>query len=207
MSQFEKLLAELSAEQEEQTTLAKALPADGGEDDEAIQAAAAEGDAELPENPEDEDDDDDEEGVEPLTKSMVIDGEEVNVVDADALIKSHQALVARFDANESVLAKALESTVATIKAQGEMIKSLAAKYDKLAGQGSGRKTVLTVHEAPSPTMAKAEDPAGLQAADVLAKAHTAFSENKITGLELTTIDVALRSNQKIEPGLLAKALS
>ena len=43
MSQVDELLAQLQAQADEQETLAKSLPAEDGEDDEAIQAAAGEG--------------------------------------------------------------------------------------------------------------------------------------------------------------------
>ena len=74
MSQFDELLAQLNAAQEEQSTLAKALPAEGGKDDKTIQTAAAEG-AEG-KNPEDEEEDpeaevdDKGENGKPLAKSM-----------------------------------------------------------------------------------------------------------------------------------------
>lgn len=211
MSQFDELLAQLNAEQEEQSTLAKALPAEDGEDDKAIQAASADGDTDADdENPEDHEEPDGDEGKggKPMAKSMTVDGEEFEVVDADQLIKSLHDLTERVGTNENVLAKALESTLGTIKAQGEMIKSLNARVEKLAGQGRGRKTVLAVHEKPSTDepLAKSQ-PQGLTAGDLMAKATAAFSAGKINGLELTTIDVSLRTNQQIDQGLLAKALA
>ena len=210
MSQFDELLAQLNAEQEEQSTLAKALPAEDGEDDEAIQAASAEGDTDADdENPEDHEEPDGDEGKgKPMAKSMTVDGEEFEVVDADQLIKSLHDLTERVGTNETVLAKALESTLGTIKAQGEMIKSLNARVEKLAGQGRGRKTVLAVHEKPAvdEPLTKSQ-PQGLTSGELMAKATAAFSAGKLSGLELTTIDVSLRTNQQIDQGLLAKALS
>lgn len=206
MSQFEELLAELHAEQENQSALAKAIPAaEDGEDDAAIQAAAEEGAEADEENPEDLEEELEDDGA-PLVKSMTIDGEEVQVVDADAMIKSLTDLTGRVEQNESVLAKALESTLGTVKSMGEMIKSMSARIDKLSSQGAGRKTVLTVHE-PSSTLAKSDQPEGLELKDVLAKAQAAFDAKKISGLELTTIDVALRQGQLPDQGLLTKALS
>lgn len=206
MSQFDELLAQLTAEQEEQSTLAKALPAEDGEDDKAIQAAAEEGAEDM--NPEDEEEEAEEEGDKPMAKSMTVDGEEYEVVDAEQLIKSLHDLTGRVSEHETVLAKALESTLGTIKAQGDMIKSLNARVEKLAGQGRGRKTVLAVHEKPAvgETLAKSQ-PEGLTHGELMAKANAAFSAGKISGLELTTIDVSLRSNQQIDQGLLAKALA
>lgn len=210
MSQFDELLAALNAEQEEQSALAKALPAadDGEDDDAAIQAAAADGaDADDDEDPEDPDDTIDEDDDEPLTKSMILeDGTEVHVVDADAMIKSMTALGKRVASAEVNLTKALESMVATVKAQGELIKALTAKTEKLSSQGAGRKAVLTVHEHQT-TLAKSDQPDELSVKEVMAKANAAFAEGKINGLELTTIDVALRSGSKVNPNILAKALS
>lgn len=209
MSQFAELLAQLEAQQAEQETLAKALPAEGGEDDDkAIQAAAAEGDTDADdENPEDGDDDpsvDDQ----PMAKSMAatIDGEEVEVIDATELLKS---LDGRIGGMETVLAKALESTLGTVKTQGEMIKSLSARLDKLAGQGKGRKAVLTISEKPAAgetTLAKSE-PHGLNPQEFMLKANAAFAAGKLSGQELTTADVAIRMNQPIPAGIIAKALS
>ena len=212
MSQFNELLAQLKAAGDEQTTLAKALPAEDGKDDEQIQAAAAEGDTDADnENPEDheEPDGDEDDGKPVMAKSVtaVVDGEEVEAVDATELLKSLDARVSEHDA---VLAKALESTLSTIKAQGDMIKSLHAKIEKLAGQGKGRKTVLTVVEKPAvgETMAKSEQD-GMTPGDFMAKANAAFAAGKLTGKELTTIDVAMRTHQLgvLDQTLIAKALS
>lgn len=214
MSQFDKLLAELKSQSDEQATLAKSLPAEDGKDDEAIQAAAAEADADN--NPEDNADEDvdapaakDKDKGEIVAKSMsaVVDGEEIEVVDATEILKS---LTGRLDATEQVLAKALESTLGTIKSQGDMIKSLNARVAKLAGEGKGRKTVLTVVEKPAvgDTMAKSESAQeGMTTQQFMAKAHAAFSAGKLSGQELTTADVAIRSGAQIPAGIIAKALS
>lgn len=206
MSQFDELLAELSAASEEQNTLVKALPAEDGKDDKEIQAAAAEGDTDADEeNPEDHEEPDGDEGK-PMVKSVtaMVDGEAVEAIDATDLIKS---LVERADKTDDVLAKALASTVSTIKAQGEMIKSLTAQVQKMSGQGTGRKAVLTVIEKPvaGEVMAKSEQ--GMTPQDFMAKANAAFSAGKLSGIELTTADVSIRSGTPIPAGIIAKALS
>lgn len=209
MSQFADLLKELGQIQSESDTLAKALPAEGGEDDDkAIQAAAAEGDTDADdENPEDghaEPDGDEK----PMTKSMIamVDGEEVEAIDATELLKS---LDDRIGGMESVLAKALESTLSTVKSQGELIKSLQSQVTKLAGQGKGRKTVLTVMEKPAageqPMVKSQQD--GMTPQEFMLKANAAFDARKLTGHELTTIDVAMREGKPIPPALITKALS
>lgn len=206
MSQFAELLAQLAAQQEEQETLAKALPAEGGEDDEAIQAAAAEGDDAGNEN--DDDDGDDETPAQPLTKSMtaIVDGEEVEAVDATDLLKS---LDGRLGDVETTLAKGLQVAMGTIKAQGDLIKSLNDQINKLAGQGKGRKSVITVSEKPAAgesTLAKSE-PQGMTNQEFLLKANAAFAAGKLSGQELTTADVAIRMGQQVPAQIIAKALS
>ena len=208
MSQFAELLAQLNAQQEEQETLAKALPAEGGEDDEAIQAAAAEG-----ADPEKNDDDDEageggEAAEKPMAKSMtaMVDGEEVEALDATELLKS---LDGRLVDVESTLVKSLQVALGTMKSQGDLIKSLNARLDKLADQGKGRKAVLTIAEKPAAgetTLAKSE-PQGMTNQEFLLKASDAFKAGKLSGQELTTADVAIRMGQPVPPQIIAKALS
>lgn len=208
MSQFDELLASLKQAEDEQAALVKALPAEDGEDDEAIQAAAADGDDTETDdvNPEDEDEDEDD-NEKPMAKSVtaLIDGEEIEAVDATELLKS---LDARIGKHEDVLAKALAHTVSTMKAQGELIKSMQAQIVKLAGQGKGRKTVLTVVEKPAAgeqPLAKSE--AGVTPQEFMVKANAAFSGGKLTGQELTTADVAIRSGVPVPQSIVAKVLS
>lgn len=198
MSQFEELLAQLTAEQEEQSTLAKAMPEAEGEDDEAIQAAA-EGDDILDDELKDEE-------VEMLTKSMIIDGEEVEVIDAEMLVKSMHDLTGRVGAQEEALTKALTTTVELVKQQGTLIKSLSTRLDKISKQGAGRKAVLSIHEKPATLepLAKSE---GVTTGELLAKAQSAYDAKRITGQELTVVDVSLRQGEKIDHGLLMKIVS
>jgi len=205
MSQFEDLLAELKAAEQENDTLAKALPAEDGEDDEAILSAAEDGDADDDnENPEDHEEPDGDE--KPMAKSVMalIDGEEVDAVDATEILKS---LDARIGANEEVMAKALASTLATIKSQGEMIKSLSTQVQKLSGKGAGRKTVLSVVEKTGADVLAKSAQEGMTANEFMAKAQAAFDAGKLTGLELTSADVALRTGQPVPEAILAKALA
>lgn len=203
MSQFQELLASLKAEQEQAEALAKSLPAEGGEDDKAIQAAAAEGDPDADdENPEDDDD-----AVAPVAKSVManIDGEEVEAIDATDLLKS---LDARVSEHDEVLAKALASTLDTVKAQGEIIKSMQTRLDKLAGAGKGRKTVLAISEKPAagePTMAKSQ--LELTPQQFMAKAMDAMKAGKLSGQEVTTADVCIRQGFAVPDSIVAKALS
>lgn len=203
---FEQLLANLNTELDEQTQLAKSLPVEGGEDDEAIQTAAADGEDADDKNPEDDEDEGEEK---PIAKSVtaMVDGEEVKAIDATEMLKSLQE---RVDEHDDVLAKALTTTLATVKAQGEMIKSMSAELKKLAGKGAGRKTVLTVVEKPAAgeqqDMTKSNQD-GMTTGEFMAKATAAFAAGKLSGQELTTADVAIRQGAPIPAGIMAKALA
>lgn len=204
MSQFDELLAQLTAAQEEQSTLAKAIPEEAGKDDEEIQTAAAEG---ADANPEDEEDEEGA-GEKPMTKSMVVDGEEVEVVDAEQLIKSVQDLDGRLGKTEEVLAKGLESALGLIKGQGELIKSLQDQIKQLGGKGAGRKTVLAVTEKPAiEPLAKSQQEEGMTKEVFLAKSEAAWQANKISGIEYSTVDAALRNGGQLPPDLIKRIIS
>lgn len=204
MSQFAELLAQLNAVDEEQTTLAKSIPSAGGDDDQAIQAAAAEGADNA--NPEDTDDVD--ENGEPLKKSIDVNGEEVQLVDAEQLIKSIEGLTARADEQEEVLAKGLTSAIKLIQSQGEMIKSLQAQVKAIGNEGAGRKAALTLHEkaqAIPTTLAKSESALTVQ--EFLGKSEAAWKAGKLSGTEFTEIDVSLRQGLAPKAELVAKVNS
>lgn len=218
MSKFQELLEQLNAETEAQDTLAKALPQDS-QDDANIQAAAADGDnnADGDDNGDDDGDDKgdgegDGEGDEPMAKSLTLaDGEEV--IDATELLKSLQADITE---QGDVLAKALPQVLQLMQGQskmiaqqGELIKSMQGRIDALAGQGRGRKAVVSVTEkqsASEQTLAKSE-PAGITPQEFMLKANNAFDKRIITGQEFTTVDVSLRQGVAIAPDLLNKIVN
>jgi hypothetical protein len=83
-----------------------------------------------------------------------------------------------------------------------------AQLQSLGTQGRGRKAVFAVVDKPA---AGGEDLAKSAAAEggltpqaFLAKSHAAFDAKKLTGLELSTIDVCVRSNTPIDPALIQK---
>lgn len=211
MSKFQELLAQLNAEQEAQDTLAKALPQDS-QDDETIQAAAEEGQGEGDGEGDGEGEGEGEgEGDDSLTKSLTLaDGEEV--LDATEMLKSMQADLTE---HGEVLAKALPQVLQLmqgqskmIQQQGELIKSMQTRIDQLAGQGRGRKTVVTVQEklpAGETTLAKSQ-PEGITPQEFMLKANNAFDKGVITGTQLTTIDVAVREGKvaSLDHSLLTK---
>lgn len=204
--QFDNLLNELTALTADSEALAKALPTDG-EDDAKIQTAA--GDEVKGKNGEGKCDTEDDEP--PMAKSFKVkleDGTEVEATDGAELIKS---LTARLDASEGEMAKAFGGAVALIKSQsavlkqqGELLKSLSEQVKKLGGEGRGRKAVVTVSEKQTEPLAKSES--GMTAQQFLLKANSAFDGGKLSGMELTTIDVALRSGQPVDPALIQKVV-
>lgn len=199
MSDFDKLLAELSQETANQETLAKSLAAPAA-DDAKIAAAAADGADKK--NPEDE---------EGLAKSLdglnaAASAAGVAVIDGEEFAKSIDSLGGRMTAAEDVLAKAMDSALGMIRGQGEMIKSLNDRITALSGEGRGRKTVVTVNE-PKSSLEPLQKSQGYTVGEVMAKANSAFDAKKITGLELTTLDVALRNGTPPSESVLAKIVS
>lgn len=215
---FEDLLAEINGLKESQEeTMRKALPADDGTD-ENIQAAAEDGGAgdDLPELDEDGNPiAKPEGGDELLGKSMTVimpDGTEQEAVDGTELVKSLmeqvEGLGQKQSESESQMLKAVQGFADLIKTQNEMMKSMQAEISNLRQSGSGRKSALNVHEkVPAGTLAKSEQNPQMTTGEFMAKCHAAFDSHKITGLELTAIDVALRSNSPVDPSLIQKVLN
>jgi hypothetical protein len=212
---FTQLLAELEAAQAESALLAKSIPKpDGEEGDKKI--AKASGDDGDGDGDEDKDGDGDGDEGHLMTKSLVLDGgEEVTLVDAEAMLKSHSELADRVNGHEDLLVKCL----AFMKDQNLLIKSLAAQsaeqkaeIQRLGSQGTGRKTVLDINEKQGVTaegMLAKSQPDGLTPQAFLLKSNAAFDAKRITGRELTTIDVALRSGQLgvLDESLINRVLS
>ncbi len=220
MSIFAELLHELQSQQEE--ALAKALPADDGDGDEKIADAAAEGgsqdepDGDEGKSPKEGDGDGDE-GKKPFAKSFAVtlaDGTEAEAVDAGELIKSLQDDVAAIKAESKGqvedLTKALGQTLELVKGQASLIKSLNDRVGKLSSEGRGRKTAVSVHEKPvdanSGSLAKSHASEDASPENFMAKSNAAFDAGKLTGLELSTIDVALRNGQALPPELIRKVV-
>lgn len=216
---FEKLLKDIQTLDAEQETMTKALPAGDGKDDTNIQAAAEEGgDMEGK-----EDGDEDGEGSDgangdeqPLGKSLgtvtLENGEKVDAVDGTEMMKSLMAdmallKTANVTRDEQVM-KALEGAVGLVKSQATMLKSLQAQVAKLGGEGRGRKTVVSIAEKRAVTGSNegGGQEQGMTADTFMAKSHEAWSAGRITGKDLTVIDVSLRQNIAIDQGLLSKVM-
>lgn len=212
MSDFEKLMGELSQLSTEQGELAKALPADDGKDEAKIQAAAEEGglvDGDADDKGGAPDGDADDKGGAPMAKSfklMLDDGTELEAQDGTEMVK---ALSDRLDKTDENLAKALSSAVSLIKGQGEMIKSLSDQVKKLSGEGRGRKTVVSVVEKPEPgaTMAKSHQPEGLSHQQFFAKALAAQREGRISGTEIAVAETYLNRGQEIPAEIVQRVMA
>lgn len=202
---FEELLKAL-AETEEQAAAdlanaeAPGVEDDEGDDDDTIAAAAAEAGGEG-------DAGDAGDGDAEFGKSFeFVDekGQKHEAVDATELVKS---ILDRQQATEGALAKAMETMVGALQKQGELIKSLTAKVEQVSTQGRGRKSLVSVTEKPDAgTLTKSEQP-GITSDDFFAKANAAFDAGKLSGKELTTIDVCRRGGYQIDPALISKVLS
>lgn len=213
---FDALLAAINEVGTEADTLAKAIPAAAPAA--AAPAAATAGAGGMQTNPEDDvggDDADDAaiaaaaaaNGEKPTfgkSFQFVDDtGAQHEAVDATDMLK---ALMTRVDTVDEVLAKALTSMAGSLKAQGELIKSLSGQVQSLSGQGRGRKAMLTVVEKPAvgDTMAKSTAAQGITPEQFFAKANAAFDVNKLSGKELNVISVCLRGGHQIDPALIQK---
>lgn len=192
MSDFQALLQEMAADEER---LQKSLENEDGE----LQDLADGEEEDL----DDEDDDEEDEMGKSLNVTLE-NGEQVRALDGTAMVK---ALMAKQDtASNNVEALAaqtvslLKSMSSTIDKQNTRIESLQKSLGDLGAQGRGRKSKVMVHDRGSDAAPAATD-AG---EDVMQKAMQAFDAGKITGIELNTIDVGLRSRQTPPADLLAK---
>ncbi len=194
---FDELLKSLKQTEDDAETLAESSP-----DDDAVAAAAADSGVALPAGEDDDDDEDD--GGEEFGKSLGFGEDGEHLVDATDLVKS---MLERQEKTDDILAKAMTSMVSAMGKQNNLIKSLQSQVAALASQGRGRKAMLSVNEKPNPTdvMAKSEAAgAVITPADLLAKAEAAYQAGAITGAQANTVDVCLRNNWPIDPGILHK---
>lgn len=197
---------------EEIEQLTKALPTEDGGKDENIEAAAAEGEHKEPDGDEGasgEGEDGEGEGEgEPMGKSFTMkldDGTEVEAIDGTALVK---ALMDRVETNEGVLAKALGSVLGVVKAQGELIKSLTEKVEKLGAQPKGRKTVLSIAEKPAGTteaLAKSQ-PEGIKPDEFMAKCLTAQASGRISGTDVARAEAYLNRGLQVPADIVSRVV-
>lgn len=208
MSQFEKLMGELSQLGTDQETMTKALPADDGKDEEKIQAAAAEsgldGDGDEDDmGGEPDGDEDDKPAMAKSFKFTLEDGTEVEAQDGSELVKSLQDRVEKTEGN---MFKALETAVSLIKGQGDLIKSMQDQIKKLGGEGRGRKAVVSVVEKPGPgegVMAKSE-PTGMSHDQFFAKALAAQREGRLSGTDIAIAESCLNRGEAIPQNIVQR---
>lgn len=226
MSAFAKLLLELDE-------MAKALPKDGDDKagDKKIAAAAAEGgaadadkgkgkdaDADADADVGAEDDADEDAEMSKSFKIPVVDAEGKAVLDTDGKPKMvdavdgtqmMKALMARVEAGETDLAKALGTAVSLLKAQAKQIETLTSDLKRVADTGRGRKTVLAIHDkvASGDDLNKAEAKDGIPAAEFMAKAMTAQAAGKLTGLEVARAESAINRGLQVPADIISKVLS
>lgn len=211
---FDKLLDDLGALAADQETMAKSYtPADDAADDKNIADAADDkGDGDL-----DDDGTNDESGEKvegegegdekPMGKSFELElenGEKVEAFDATELLKS---MMGRQDAQETALTKALEITLGTVKTQGDMIKSLQDQVTKLSNAGRGRKTAVTMHEKPAPTMAKSHEVEGVSPNEFMAKALVLQEQGKLSGLDVSRAEAYINRGEEIPMDIRTKVLA
>ena len=93
--------------------------------------------------------------------------------------------------------------------QGDMIKSLQDEVKKLAGEGRGRKTVVSVSEKPvaGATMAKSQGAAdGLSANEFMAKALAAQASGRLTGLDVARAESALNKGLPVPQDVVNRVI-
>lgn len=137
-------------------------------------------------------------------------GDEVEAIDGTELVKS---LIARFDSfgaesatKEEAMTKALGVAVDLIKSQGEAIASLQTEVKRLASEGRGRKTVVSVAEKPAAgTMAKSE-PAGISGDEFMAKCLAAQAAGRITGLDVAKAEGFLLKGLAVPADIVKRVL-
>lgn len=209
MEKFEELMATLNAIDAEPAatdTMAKALPpeAKGEKDPSAKGKPETEAEGEY----EKEEENTDDEG-EPLEKGSSCgdmkksfqneEGEEL--IDATEILEGLQK---SFATHDEVLTKALPQMAAllgaqskALKEQGELIKSLRTEVAQMGTRGTGRKSAVTilakssVVDQPSAAQPAQEEPMTVDA--IMAKANSLYDQKLLTGLQLTKLDVAMRS--------------
>lgn len=217
MSQFETLMATLNAiDAEPVEEMAKALPAEAGDEKKVQNAAAAakpETEAESDYEKEEEETDEEGESLEKgaacgdMKKSFVSEeGEEL--IDATEILTDLQK---SFASHDDILAKALPKVVELLgsqskqlKEQGDLIKSLQQTITGLSGRGTGRKSTVTVlAKSQVSTEAAAQQEQPVTKEDIMAKAFTLFDNKKLSSMQVNMLDVALRNGYAPDADTLA----
>ena len=195
---FDALLGELD-------TMLKACTAedDGKGGDKKIKKAAGAagegregGEAEGTEGGEGSGDLEEEEG-QPFGKSFTVqlpDGTTQEAYDGTELLKALHAENGALRADLVGAGNAFNAALGVMRAmqaqqtkQGGMLKSLTAEVTALRGQGTGRRSALSVHDKPATTTGGDGRPT-VKPADVMHKAMALFNEGKMSGSDVRRIE-------------------
>lgn len=208
MSEFQALLNEINALAQPPEPLVKAQP--HPEPDEDNRGGPSDQDEDNrdeddPDEDEDEDEDppDDPKGSQRFGKSFGVTlpgGEQVQALDASAAI---DALHAKLDGQGDGMFKALRSLTDLLKSQQTQLAALHQQVSTLSARPAGRKSVLNVHEKPSPVPEPAAEPTPPRA--VLAKAMSAQKAGRLHAGQVAEIELYLGSGRPL-PEHLARAL-
>jgi len=167
---FENLLGELDELQE----LSKALPATDEKDEKESADTEESGDGEELE----------------MNKSLPAEADS-EFVDGTELLK---ALGDRVDGLESNTASVMSQLIGVVKSQGELIKSLQDKVEKIGSTGAGKKSV-TVFQAQKPKMSGEE---------LMTKALSLCETNALTPSEVAIVELSLSGGNPLPEKLLAR---
>jgi hypothetical protein len=216
---FDKLMGELQSLAADQGEMAKALPADDGKDEANIQAAAEEGGLDTGAVGAGEggegaagEGEGEGEGAAPMAKSFKLtleDGTEIEAQDGAEMVK---ALGDRLTSTETNMAKALGRAIDLIKGQADMMKSMQTQMAKLAGEGRGRKAVLSVVEKPAPgaaatTMAKSLAPEGMTPDVFFTKALAAQKEGRISGSDIAVAEASINRGEQVPAHIVQRVMA
>lgn len=211
-SAFAGLIDDLKGVDTETADLAKSVAEKGAAieggadaDDEKIAAAAAEADDGK------KDDEDDDKDGKPMAKSFQItleDGTVVEAVDGADMIKS---LMDRVEKNEGDTVAALSAAVETVKAQGELIKSLVGRFDDLSGQARPRKAVLVAVDKPAAVadqLAKSQGQGGtITSEQLMAKAMDARAQGRVSGMDIAVAEQEINAGRAPNDAFIKAVLS
>lgn len=203
---FEALLGELD--------LLKSMPSNdatmGGADDATAGGAGDGGEGGGGEEDGGREGDEGDEAFGKSFKVTLADGTEAEAYDGTAMMKSLRTDLLGLQGDNEALAKALGGAVEAIKAQreaiisqGTLIKSLQADLAKLAGQGSGRRSVLNVLEKTA-TTAPAAASGGAQKITpqgFMAKALSLQKSGELNATDVARCEMNLNKFGQLPPDL------
>lgn len=119
------------------------------------------------------------------------------------LAKSLKSAITEVEAGKAALAASdakVETLSAALAAQGEVVKSLSDRVDAFASEGTGRRSVVTLHERPS-AVSKSE--AAPTIGEIFAKANDLIRAGKLTGMDAARLNASVNSGRGVPADLAA----